>query len=229
MEVRLYPTPLHPCSYLPDRKAQTQFLEPGLRPDMALYQELIDRGFRRTGPHLYRPACPGCTKCQSLRLPVAQFQPDRQQRRALAKVAGRLQVTARAFVFDEQQFRLYEDYLNSRHADGDMANPSRQGYLEFVSANWCKTLSVELYLEQRPMAVAITDLLPHGLSAVYSFFDPELMDYSPGVLAILSQISLAQDMGLDFLYLGYWVQACRKMAYKSRYRPHQRYIKGAWR
>lgn len=229
MNINLYSTPPHPCSYLPDRKAQTQFLEPELRPDMALYQDLIDQGFRRTGRHLYRPLCPECRECQSLRLPVATFRPNRQQRRALGAVADRLEVAARAFDFDERHFQLYERYLNSRHADGDMANPTRQGYLDFVSADWCKTLSVELYLEQRLMAVAITDLLPGGLSAVYSFFEPELMALSPGVLAILAQVSLAQDIGLECLYLGYWIQDCRKMAYKSHYRPHQRYINGAWR
>jgi arginine-tRNA-protein transferase len=228
MDVRLFTTPQHPCSYFSERQAQTQFLEPTQLPDARLYQGLIDQGFRRTGQHLYRPACLSCTDCHSLRLPVVQFKANRQQRRAWHRVAGRLEVLARAFEFEEGQYRLYERYLASRHADGDMANPSPADYLNFLSASWCKTVAIELYLDARLMAVAVTDLLPRGLSAVYSFFEPELEPYSPGVLAILAQVSLAQDLGKDFVYLGYWIPGCRKMAYKNRYRPHQLYIKGDW-
>lgn len=228
MNIRLLTTPAHPCSYLPEQLAQTQFLEPDLIPDASIYQAVIDQGFRRTGRHLYRPACGDCSQCRPMRIPVAEFRPNRQQRRALQKVSGRLEVQASAFGYESQQYLLYERYLKSRHADGDMANPTPDGYLEFLAADWCKTLGVALYLDGQLMALAVTDLLPRGLSAVYTFFEPGLEAQSPGVLAILSQVSLAQDLGLAYLYLGYWIPGCRKMAYKSSYRPHQIYINGDW-
>lgn len=228
MDIRFYLTPLHPCSYFPDRQARTRFMEPSQVPDANIYQTLIDRGFRRTGRHLYQPACSGCMECRSMRLPVARFRPDRQQRRAMQKVEGRLDVVAHAFEYREEDFVLYEGYLASRHGDGDMANPTPADYLDFLHADWCKTLLVKLYLDSRLLAVAVTDLLPRGLSAVYSFFEPEFERYSPGVLAVLAQISLAQSLEKEFLYLGYWIPGCRKMAYKDRYRPHQLYINGDW-
>lgn len=228
MDISFYLTPLHPCSYFPERQARTQFMGPNQVPDANLYQTLIDQGFRRTGRHLYRPACIGCADCQSLRLPVARFRPDRQQRRAMQKVEGRLKVVAHAFEYRQAHFSLYERYLSSRHGDGDMANPTPDDYLDFLHADWSKTLLIELSLDKRLMAVAVTDLLPCGLSAVYSFFEPELESCSPGVLCILAQLSLAQELGKDFLYLGYWIPGCRKMAYKNRYRPHQLYINGDW-
>ncbi|MBF0255302.1 MAG: arginyltransferase [Gammaproteobacteria bacterium] len=229
LRLPLLRTPPHPCSYLPGQQAQTLFADPAFGFSDGLYQQLLEQGFRRSGEHIYRPQCPNCSACQSLRLPVAQWRPRRSQRRIWNRVAAALEVRALAPIFDPQHFDLYRRYIDQRHAEGDMANPSPQAYLQFLTSPWCTSRFVEFRLHQRLLAIAVTDYLSAGLSAVYSFYDPDQEHLSPGVISILWQIQEARRLGLPYLYLGYWIKNCRKMAYKTQYRPHQIFQQGRWR
>jgi arginine-tRNA-protein transferase len=130
--------------------------------------------------------------------------------------------------FDEAHYQLYCRYIEARHPDGGMASPTENQYRDFLISHWCDTRFVEFHLEERLLAIAVTDRLPHGLSALYTFFDPDASELSPGVYAILWQISEAARLTLPWLYLGYWIPECKKMRYKAQYRPLQLLRNGSW-
>jgi len=218
----------HPCSYLPGRNTVNLFTDSGAPMDMAIYSRLADFGFRRSGSHIYRPRCPQCQACLPVRTPVNSFQPNRAQRRTL-KANQDVLATPRPAAFDEEHFALYRRYMTSRHPGGGMDNPDPARYLEFLSSPWSETLFVEFRLQGRLMAVSVLDVLAQGLSAVYTFFEPELGVRSPGRHSVLWAIGEAQRRGLDYLYLGYWIAASPKMQYKQEYRPLELLHEGQWR
>jgi len=228
--LRLYLTGEHPCSYLPGQRARTLFVDPLTRIDGARAQLLQQTGFRRSGAHFYRPACHNCKQCVSVRVPVAAFRANRTQRR-IAKRNRDLRINLRVARFSEEHYRLYARYLRARHADGDMIDDlSRESYRVFLLAPWGgETYLLEFCHEERLLAVAVCDLLEDGLSAVYTFFDPEQNARSLGTFAILTQIAVARRFGLHDLYLGYWIAGCRKMAYKAGFRPLEAWDGRAWR
>lgn len=231
----LYLTAEHPCSYLKPRQARTLFVDPLARIDPATYQSLVDQGFRRSGAHVYRPACRGCTRCVPVRIPVDAFEPDRSQRRNRSRNGLELSLREVDAAFDPRHFALYLRYLASRHPDGSMADDtSVESYRRFLVDPWGgETRFLELRLRDgrgdRLAGVAVTDVLPRGLSAVYTFFDPALSDRGPGIFAVLAQIEAARQLDLSYLYLGYWIGESRKMAYKERYRPIECWDGRAWR
>lgn len=220
-------TPPHRCGYIPGRNAVTVFVDPRMRPTLATYSLLSQHGFRRSGDHVYRPKCPECAACVPVRIPVRDFLPRRMHRRTLRRNED-ISITIREPVFQQEHFRLYERYLAARHAGGSMENPDPDGYLEFLTSSWSETQFCELRAGSQLMAVAVIDRLEDGLSAVYTFFDPDLPERSLGRYAILRQIELARAEGLDWLYLGYWIEDCRKMAYKTEFEPLEYYVDGQW-
>ncbi|MBL3590130.1 MAG: arginyltransferase [gamma proteobacterium endosymbiont of Lamellibrachia anaximandri] len=215
----LYLSQEHDCSYLPGQQARTLFLDPSTSVDALLYQFLIDQGFRRSGAHLYRPACNSCNACTSLRLPVAEFRPNRSQRRCWKRNIGHFSITPCPAEFDEEHYALYVEYLQQRHPDGSMSNTDPQQYLNFLTTPWAETVFYEFRCKGRLAAVAATDLLPEGISSVYTFFDPGMQTEGIGVFSLLWQIQHAAKLGRHWLYPGYWIRNCSKMNYKSRYRP----------
>lgn len=226
----LYLSGEHVCSYLPGRQARTLFIDPLAPMSGQLYLRLLEHGFRRSGSHIYRPACARCHACVPLRIPVRAFRPDRSQRRTWERTRAALSLRKHPPRFDPIQFALYRRYIEARHADGSMADASPESYQDFLLSPWGGTTALlELWLEDRLMAVAVTDVLENALSAVYTFFDPAFSGQSPGTLAVLCQISEARRLGLDWLYLGYWIEGCRKMSYKDRFRPLEAWIDGGWR
>jgi arginine-tRNA-protein transferase len=226
--VTLYRSATHPCPYLPAETAASAFVDPALELSPPLYGRLLEHGFRRSGVHVYRPACPGCSACRAVRIPVNDFRPRRSQRRAWRASAAGLALVPRPGEFVGEHYALYARYLAARHPDGGMAGGDAADYRRFAFADWCDTLCVELRLDDRLLAVAVTDRMPDALSAVYTFFDPDESGRSPGVLAILAQIELARRWGLTHLYLGYWIGACPKMAYKGEYRPLEGFGGEGW-
>lgn len=226
--IRLFRTAGHSCAYLPGLEAKTLFIDPDADKDTMLYQSLIDVGFRRSGIEIYRPDCCDCHACIPVRIPVDRFAPRRSQRRVWNQHQSSMNVTSLPAEFRPEHFELYTKYINSRHPDGEMANPSEDDYRRFLITHWCNTRFVEFRTGDRLFSVAVIDMLPHGISAVYTFFDPEMSGLSPGVLAILWQIKHARNLELTWLYLGYWVHGCRKMEYKQNYRPVQLFSEGVW-
>lgn len=224
----LYATPPHECSYLDNCEAVTVFADPEHPKSPWLYSALAKQGFRRSGAHLYRPQCPNCDACESVRIPVNEFQPDRSQRRTMRKNAD-LSVRVLNQSFHQEHYELYARYVVQRHPGGGMDEPTEEKYEDFLLAPWCDTWLVEFRLDEVLMAVAVCDRLPDGLSAVYTFFDCSHDCRSLGANAILWQIEAARREGLEWVYLGYWIESCQKMSYKARYLPQQRYRGGQWR
>lgn len=218
--LRLLKTLPHPCGYFDDRSATNVVLDPSsphMRVDYALALEL---GFRRAGRHVYRPQCEGCRACVPCRIPVAEFRPDRNQRRCLRRNAD-LDVLETAPGFSEERHDLYSRYLRRRHPRGGMDPASPQDFETFLTAGWSPTVFLEFRLDSRLLALAVTDLCSSGASAVYTFFDPDERKRSLGTYAILRQIELTRLRELEYLYLGYWIAGHSKMDYKANFRPVQ--------
>ena len=226
-QAQFFLTPKHPCSYLPRNNAQTLFFDPRETVTPPLYQSLTDQGFRRSGSHLYRPHCGSCQACVPTRLPVQEFKLTRSQRRTLKRNSD-LTVRVEEATFTKRHYHLYERYISLRHADGDMYPASEDQYRSFLLSPWSNSLFVSLYKEEQLLSVAVTDQQQHGLSAIYTFFEPTETKRSLGTLSILQQISLCQELELPYLYLGYWIRDCDKMAYKINYRPTELFVNNAW-
>jgi len=224
----LYITPQHPCSYFADRQARTLFLPEVVVKDPVLYQALIDQGFRRSGEMLYRPECNHCRDCIQARIPVARFRPKRRQRRVWKALHETLETRVLGADFNPEHYALYVRYLQSRHPGGEMTDTTEAQYIQFLSSSWSDTRFVEFRRGGQLFAVSVIDLLPEGMSAVYTFFEPGFAKHSPGVFAILWQIEQTRRQGLPWVYLGYWIPDCRKMEYKAEYRPIQLLHQDKW-
>jgi arginine-tRNA-protein transferase len=222
-----YASAPHECGYLPGRQAVTVFADPDTPIETAAYSQLINFGFRRSGSLVYRPQCPGCQACVSVRVDVNEFTPDRSQRRNTRRNQD-LTVVATPAEFVPEHFEIYCRYLASRHRGGGMDNPSAADYMGFLTSPNVDTGFYELRLDDALLGVMVVDHLTQGLSAVYTFFDPEYPQRGLGTFAILWQIREAGRRGLPWVYLGYWVADCEKMAYKNRFRPFEAYINGRW-
>ncbi len=225
--LQFYLTAPYPCSYLEGRMARSQVAAPGSLVDTVVYSELVHLGFRRSGQHAYRPRCDACQACTPVRIQVAEFAPNRGQRRCLARNAD-LAMEIKPLAFDEAHYRLYRRYQAARHAGGGMDHDDREQYRNFLLQSRVDSVLVEFSLAGEVVMVALVDKLLDGLSAVYTFFDPNLEKRSLGVFGVLSEIGLARDMGLPYLYLGYWIADCRKMAYKRAYQPLEALRNGEW-
>lgn len=225
--IPLLQTPEHACPYLPGQIARTAFVSPDVAMDMALYGTLLQAGYRRSGEHVYRPHCHSCQACQAVRIPVEQFQPNRQQRRCL-KRNGDLAIRWAEPVLTDAHWALFQRYIENRHQDGDMYPASTEQFYAFLTADWAQSRLLELYLAEELVGVAVIDVCADGFSAVYSFFAPEHAARSLGVYLVLSLIALARLEQRPFIYLGFYIAACRKMQYKANYRPAQILRNGAW-
>ena len=215
------------CSYLPERQSISAFANPHVDMNIETYNELIQYGFRRSGGYLYRPHCPDCQECVSLRLPVSEFKFSRNDKRTMRKNKD-LMIHQLDGKFVEEHFELYQRYINSRHIGGSMENPTRSDYRRFLISDWTDTTFIEFRQGKKLLAVAVTDATSSGNSAVYTFFDPDYHDRSLGHFAILKQIELTIENSLPYLYLGYWIKGCDKMKYKARYKPSEGFINDAW-
>jgi leucyl-tRNA---protein transferase len=220
ISIPLILTPPHRCSYLDDQQSQSVFVHPDYPLTTSIYTQLIERGFRRSGDEVYVPHCANCTACIPARLAVNDFKPDRSQQRCWRKNSDTT-VIIKPAVFEQAHYDLYLRYQQLRHTGGDMAQSSPDDYIDFLSSSWCDIVFIEFSIKGELAGVAIVDQLDNALSAVYTFFDPKFSSYSLGVYAVLWQIDYAKQQHKDFVYLGFWIQACQKMAYKSNYQPLQ--------
>ena len=212
----LYITTEHPCGYFSDRLSANLIPDPQIDMSHSLYSLLINKGFRRSGGFVYRPHCPSCSACLPCRINVEAFEPNRNQRRCLTKNYD-LTTHVKKAEFSREYFELYRRYINSRHSDGSMANPSEEDFTNFLLCDWSQTLFIESRKKGRLLSVAVVDYMTNGLSAVYSFFDPDESRRSLGTHAILQQIWLASLHNLQYLYLGYWIKNHPKMDYKGNF------------
>lgn len=225
--LRIGLTPEHGCSYLPDEAEQLMVLLDDKHRNPTGYENLLVAGFRRSGNDLYRPHCQGCSACHSLRIPVQKFTASRSQKRIQHNNRDiRLVLSTQD---KPEYYDLFARYIHERHQDGSMFPATRNQYDGFLLCDWLTPYFLEFRLNQQLVALAITDPLPHSLSAMYTFFDPTFAERSLGTLAILTQLELAQRMNRQWLYLGYQVDACRKMKYKTKFHPHELLCGHEWK
>ncbi|MGJ8689933.1 MAG: arginyltransferase [Gammaproteobacteria bacterium] len=226
-KLQFYQTSPHPCSYLPDREARTIFLDPAVPLSKALYSRMLTAGFRRSGDHLYRPGCETCQACVSCRVQVQNFTLSRRFKR-VTKRNQDLVSKELTSLDDPAIYALYSHYIETRHTDGDMYPPSPEQYQNFIETRTESTKFFGFYEQSRLLAVSVIDELDHGLSAMYTFFDPELNKRSLGSYIILWQIEKARQLNLPYVYLGYWVKDCDKMRYKTDFQPLEMFVGNGW-
>ena len=234
--LKIFPTGMHPCSYLPGLIARNAVVDPAYEMNPDVYDYLIQNGFRRSGSQVYRPYCHTCEECITTRIPVAEFKRSRSQKRAWNKNKD-LIVKVNKGDFKESYLPLYQDYLVARHESQD-----HEGVENFLVADWCNIQFIEFYTidedtssceetsAETLIGVAVVDVVKSGLSAVYTFFDSEEGHRRGlGVYAVLWQLDYANTLALDYVYPGFWIKDCRKMNYKTRFQPIEGLQRGKWR
>jgi arginyl-tRNA--protein-N-Asp/Glu arginylyltransferase len=228
VQLQFYATAPYPCSYLEDHAARSQVAVPSDLINTHVYSQLVEQGFRRSGQFVYRPWCDHCQACVPVRLPANQFQPNRTQRRVMQRNQN-LKVRLMDLTFREEHFVLYQRYQQSRHAGGGMDQDNREQYESFLLKSNVASFLAEFIEDGEVRMVSLIDQLDDGISSVYTFFDPDLASRSLGVYNVVWQVGLAKQLGLPYVYLGYWIKDCRKMSYKTQYRPIEGRVKGEWK
>lgn len=243
--IQFYTSSSYPCSYLPNTTARSLVAMPLEEINAALYSQLALNGFRRSGEHVYKPFCAPCMQCVPVRIVVDQFVPNRSQKRN-QKQWQHLQQQWMPLQFHEQHFELYKRYQKARHAGGGMDQDDAEQYQQFLVTSLVDTTlltfyetthSTTLQLSQHspspPPAtddlkmVSVVDYLRDGLSAVYTFYDPDIAS-GLGTHSVLCLIEHAKQLELPYVYLGYWIKDSQKMNYKTLFQPLEGFIDGKW-
>ncbi|WP_117233246.1 arginyltransferase [Vibrio maerlii] len=224
-QIRIGLTQTHQCNYLPDQQERVAVALDEFMQTPTNYEILLANGFRRSGETIYKPHCETCHACEALRVSLADFKASKSQKRLLNK--------AKAFhwevknTLDDDWFALYSEYISARHSSGSMFPPNKQEFESFATTHWMESHFIHVYYEDKLVAIAVTDILPHSTSAFYTFFDPKI-DISLGTLCVLYQIEHAKKLDRQWLYLGYQIDQCPAMSYKVRFQRHQRLVNHRW-
>lgn len=226
-KIQFYATTPYSCGYLAGKLAQSLIAAPHHLIDASTYSGLIQLGFRRSGKFAYRPHCENCNACVPVRIPVAEFAPTRSQRRA-KKQHQDLHASIIPLAYSDEHFQLYLAYQLARHRDDNNEQDTVEQYRNFLVQSNVETLLVEFRLEGVLKMVSVVDIVRDGISAVYTFYDASDKSASYGTYNILWLIEWAQQLKIEYLYLGYWIAESQKMAYKKNFMPQEGLIDGEW-
>lgn len=219
----------HPCSYLPGRQARQPLRLPvGGFVSPEAFDRFLAEGDRRAGPALYRPECAACQACEALRVPVSRFAPSRSQRRVLQRGEADIAVEMGPALVSEERVRLFNRHKLERGLSGDDPVDAETYRWHFIRS-CVDTREVRYLVGGRLVAVSLLDVGARAASSVYHYFDPDESRRSLGVFSVLKEIALCAQMGLDWYYLGLYVEGCRSLEYKADYFPHERLAGGKWR
>lgn len=224
---KLYLSAPHHCPYIEAETATTVLLDTHYKVDNALFTVLLKSGFRRSGGSLYKPHCRNCNACVSVRIPAREYLPNRAQKRCYTRNQD-VRCDMVPASFKEEHFALYCRYQSWRHAGDIMDHKDSDRYREFMVNSPIESVFLEYRLAGKLIGLSVCDLPDDGMSAVYTFFDPDLAKRSLGTFAIMKQIEYVGEMQLDWLYLGYWIEGCKKMDYKTNFRPIFGFINKEW-
>lgn len=225
---QFYVTAPQPCPYLEGRMERKLFTSLSGDSASRLNDTLSKQGFRRSQNVLYRPSCADCAACLSARIDVAAFSPTKSQRRTLKRNAE-VERRATSPWATEEQYELFRDYLEERHAEGGMADMDVFEFAAMIEETPIRSRVIEYAHPERGLtAAALTDVLDDGLSMVYSFYDPDRQSDSLGTYMILDHIEIAREAGLPYVYLGYWVPGSPKMGYKAKFKGLELFVGGRW-
>ncbi len=217
-----------PCPYMPGRTERRVVTELVGRDANALHDQLSMAGFRRSHGICYVPACPNCDACVAVRVVVDEFKPSKSLRRILKRNTD-LSAEIVEPIATHEQYSLFSDYQRTRHNGGDMAKMDFMDYQALIEDTPVNTVVIEFRFKSGTLAgVCLVDRLSDGLSAVYSFFDDAQSDRSLGTYMILWMIDEAYGQELPYMYLGFWIDGCSNMEYKSRFKPLERVTPDGW-
>jgi len=225
---KLFISAPHTCPYIEPETASTVLLDPDYEVDNSLFSVLLKSGFRRSGKTIYKPHCRNCNACVSVRIPAKEYHPNRAQKRCRKRNKD-VHTTMVPAKFCEEHFELYSRYQSWRHTGDIMDHRDPERYNEFMVESSIETVFIEYRLDQKLIGLSVCDLPDDGMSAVYTFFDPHMQNRSLGTFAIMKQLDYVREMRLDWLYLGYWIEDCKKMSYKTNFKPIFGYQNKEWR
>ncbi|MCB1947664.1 MAG: arginyltransferase, partial [Nitrosomonas sp.] len=212
---------------LPDKMARSEVVASEYRIDTNLYGRLLEQGYRRSGHFIYRPQCDRCHACQSVRIKVDAFKPNRSQRRCWNRHHF-MTAWQHQLHFKKEHFLLYQRYQRARHMDSNMDYDKREQYRNFLLQSNVNSQLITFHDTKQLRIISFVDILPDGLSSVYTFYDPEVSQASYGTYSILWQIQQCRALGLSYLYLGYWIKEHKKMNYKANFQPLEILTNGQW-
>lgn len=225
--IRLFETVVDDCPYLDDQQSASILVDPDHEIDNTLFTMLSRSGFRRSGDMLYSPKCPTCNACVSVRIPVSRFKASRSQKRVWRKNLD-LTVSVEDVRYDEEHFNIYLKYQEQRHPDSSMCDEDPDKYIGFIDSYFSRSKFLCVRDGEKLVGISVMDQFEGGLSAVYTFFDPDYSNRSLGTYAILYMIKLCRLRDIPFVYLGYWIDGSQKMDYKRQFKPLQGYRNRQW-
>jgi len=226
-KIQFYTTTKYSCSYIDKMDAQSLVVTPYKSINQTNFQDLVEKGFRRSGQYVYKPNCEICTACIPIRLVVKEFLPSKTQKRTYQK-HEHLRVQEAPLIFKQEHFDLYLKYQNKRHSYLKNNHNNLSDYNDFLIKSNVKSKLLEFWDGDLLKIVTIIDIVNDGISAVYTFFDPDDTKVSYGTFSITWLINWCKTQQLKYMYLGYWIGDCDKMKYKTNFKPYELYIKGYW-
>lgn len=226
--IRLFETVVDECPYLDNQQSASILVDPEHDIDTALFSSLSRSGFRRSGEMLYTPKCPSCNACVSVRIPSDQFKASKSQKRVWRK-NNDLRVSLESVRFEQEHFDMYFRYQQHRHPESSMCDDDVEKYISFIDSSYSRSQFLTFRLDGLLIGISVLDQFEGGLSAVYTFFEPEFSNRSLGTYAILYALKLAKAHQIAHVYLGYWIDGSGKMDYKRKFKPLQGYQERQWR